>query len=814
MKKIVFFIIFVLFFKLIDAQTLVNASQINTINTNQSAAEGDIYKDTVNDVFYIGTSSGFLKVIGNISKVDSSLSGDGSVANPLGIAQMGASNGQVLSWNGTTWIPINVAPAVTTVTNSIVSGQLTTTVNGIESSPVTLPTPTGTATYMQNGATTTVSGNGTVWNPYWIETNTATTTERGVIILTGDFAGNGWWPVIANGAVVNSRLGANAVTTDKIQDWTILTEDLSYGAVTSDRIADGTISTIDIANSQITYPKIQDVSAQRLLGNPTATSSAPSEILLGTGLNFSGSVLNATGTGWGLTGNSITNPTTNFIGTTDAQRLVFRTNNTEKMTILSGGNVGIGATNPQNKLEITQGTAGNSGLRLTNLTNTGILATNSNGDVISGTDIKDHHISRSNSTANVAPTLTEISGPVNGFTAKVHLLNGIVEFWSYTGEVWTLNWSQNATTDGIDMGYIVGWTSNVTPPDYLLPLTGATYNWSNFPNFQSFHASFPCQYIASSNATTFTLVNINTSGRFLRGGTSAGTLQEYSTALPITPFVLSSSTHNHNYSNTTYSFTNQKLYNSVDGNVLSYSSETTNNLITNDDTHTHAFSGGDAETRPNNSSVIWCIKVKPTNTTGNITINNGITSETVTNLSQNTTSGQITYTNESNNIQTANVVSTNSDNSIYVGTDGGAFYQKKVFEAYDNTGTTQPITTTATTLNINTIRTNLGSIYSLINNEITILENGIYRISYSAGLYCTGTTSYYNGQFWLEVNSTIYAGTNLYFGSRSSTYVSASKSVILQLNSGEIIRVRHQRISTTNLNTIPQCSSINIEKLN
>jgi len=44
--------------------------------------------------------------------------------------------------------------------------------------------------------------------------------------------------------------------------------------------------------------------------------------------------------------------------------------------------------------------------------------------------------------------------------------------------------------------------------------------------------------------------------------------------------------------------------------------------------HTHTISGGDAETRPINTSIVWCIKVKPTAAAGNITINNvsGITS--------------------------------------------------------------------------------------------------------------------------------------------------------------------------------------------
>lgn len=54
------------------------------------------------------------------------------------------------------------------------------------------------------------------------------------------------------------------------------------------------------------------------------------------------------------------------------------------------GNVGIGDTSPGNKLEITQGTAGNSGLRFTNLTSTDTgsiangknLSVNPSGDVI------------------------------------------------------------------------------------------------------------------------------------------------------------------------------------------------------------------------------------------------------------------------------------------------------------------------------------------------------------------------------------------------------------------------------------------------
>jgi len=55
---------------------------------------------------------------------------------------------------------------------------------------------------------------------------------------------------------------------------------------------------------------------------------------------------NAGGNGWELIGNAITNPAINFIGTTDSVDLKIRTNNKERMRVLSSGNVEIGYVNP------------------------------------------------------------------------------------------------------------------------------------------------------------------------------------------------------------------------------------------------------------------------------------------------------------------------------------------------------------------------------------------------------------------------------------------------------------------------------------
>jgi hypothetical protein len=67
---------------------------------------------------------------------------------------------------------------------------------------------------------------------------------------------------------------------------------------------------------------------------------------------------------WALTGNLVPDAS-KFLGTTNAQSLTIKTNNTARMTITSSGNVGIGTTTPSAALELatvqTMGIQSNSG---------------------------------------------------------------------------------------------------------------------------------------------------------------------------------------------------------------------------------------------------------------------------------------------------------------------------------------------------------------------------------------------------------------------------------------------------------------------
>lgn len=89
------------------------------------------------------------------------------------------------------------------------------------------------------------------------------------------------------------------------------------------------------------------------------------------GGNDSFSVPVGGGAGWELTGNGGTDPLTEFLGTTDAQDLIFKTQNIERLRIkqgnASGGYIGVNNNNPGARLDVTGGVSStNYALRVQN----------------------------------------------------------------------------------------------------------------------------------------------------------------------------------------------------------------------------------------------------------------------------------------------------------------------------------------------------------------------------------------------------------------------------------------------------------------
>ncbi len=187
---------------------------------------------------------------------------------------------------------------------------------------------------------------------------------------------------------------------------------------------------------------------------------------------------------WKLLGNAGTNAGTNFLGTTDAVDLVFRTNNTEKARILSGGNVGIGESNPQRILHL-KGSTSNVALRLENTSaKTYDIQSTSGGHL--------HIINQSSS-----PTFVAMQ--VNGTTNNIGFFNGTPDI-SASVDITALDPITSSNTRGLLIPRLSLTATNVaspvtSPATSLLVYNSATAGTS--PNNVS-----PGYYYNAGNTTT------------------------------------------------------------------------------------------------------------------------------------------------------------------------------------------------------------------------------------------------------------------------------------------------------------------------
>ena len=215
-------------------------------------------------------------------------------------------------------------------------------------------------------------------------------------------------------------------------------------------------------------------------------------------------IINGGNPAWLLTGNSGTNASTNFMGTSDAVDFVTRTNNTERLRITSAGNVGIGLTNPGYKLAVL---AASNPLYLSGVQATGTLNTDSVLTINAGIVKKAPYSSFSTATTNtLALNTNTLTSTVNGVAATSNAVSGvnntssantlsttvngvtgttvpIINSNSYT---WTQAGGQTTTVNGI--------SANVTPGSGTINNV-LGYNVAGNPVYQSFSG-------AVSGATT------------------------------------------------------------------------------------------------------------------------------------------------------------------------------------------------------------------------------------------------------------------------------------------------------------------------
>lgn len=186
----------------------------------------------------------------------------------------------------------------------------------------------------------------------------------------------------------------------------------------------------------------------------------------------------------------------------------------------------------------------------------------------------------------------------------------------------------NVSMLSLPIGSVVTYTSNTVPEDYMV-CDGSVLNISDYESLFSVIGTTFNQSTIDANVS-FNIPDLR--GLFIRGvdaQRAIGSMQNYSTALPTSPFstdskgshshvISSSGSHSHTttlytglfLSGNVQSYTTKK----VSDGPLSFSSDISGNHthdMSSSPDHSHIISsGGDTETRPVNIGLSYIIKVK------------------------------------------------------------------------------------------------------------------------------------------------------------------------------------------------------------
>ncbi len=286
------------------------------------------------------------------------LDGDGTAGDPLDIAQQGAINGQVLKWNGTSWVPAadNVNDADSDPTNELqtlgVSGNNVTLTDG---GSITVPYATTAGSAPPSG---TASGDlsGTYPDPTvdGIQgRSVAMTAPTNGQVLKWNNTASQWEPsadatggsgTVTSIATNNGITGGTITTTGTIglTGQALALHNLSTNGLIA-RTGSGTVAGRTITAST----GISVTNGNGVSGNPTITNTGVTSLSGGTGISVSsgtGAVTITNDSPWTSTSNDYIRNQTSV-----TQSAGFRINGNG---LFNGGSVGIGTTSPSTDLHI------------------------------------------------------------------------------------------------------------------------------------------------------------------------------------------------------------------------------------------------------------------------------------------------------------------------------------------------------------------------------------------------------------------------------------------------------------------------------
>lgn len=234
------------------------------------------------------------------------------------VSTTGATSGQVLQWNGSAWVPATVSSGGTLTDGpgiQISGNQVSNTGDINANDDITVTTQAGgdasgvfADLQIKNGAVGVGElANGAVTAPKLAQM----AASSGQVLK---WNGSAWAPA-------DVTVSANSITSTQITDNSITINDLAPGLIPT------TLPPSGVAGGDLNgaYP---NPTVDGLQGNPVASTMPVSgQVLKWDGSKWAPATPAAGSIGWSLTGNSGTNPNTNFIGTTDNIPLVFKVNN-------------------------------------------------------------------------------------------------------------------------------------------------------------------------------------------------------------------------------------------------------------------------------------------------------------------------------------------------------------------------------------------------------------------------------------------------------------------------------------------------------